>query len=1105
MKKDLLLIIFLLVNYLTASSQINRSGTPMISWFDAAETPGNLRNLCITKDKRGVMYFGNESSGIVTYDGTLWGLIPLLTPQKVGALATDHRGMVFVGGDTDFGFLQPDLTGRMTYHSLAGRIADSALRSEIRPILSITADSNRVFFSDGGRLYLLEIGGDSVSVTDMESEYGLKNVSRMLTLNTRTVLADDREGLFEFREGKISRLPGGEKIRMVRFKGLLRYDNDNILVASVEGGLMLFNYRTGSLNTQFLTRPDYIRLRKAPMTAVSLLPGGMIAAGQSDRGGLFIFSHEGKLLQHISDETTGIRESSVTSIYCDYASNSQLWFCTMGFINRAYVSLPAYEFGSAAGLTSIITGITAFEDSVFVGTDDGLYKRVTDKAGVVRFRKLEEPAAKIHDIISIHLREGKMLLAATDEGLWQADNDGYVTQFLGRVRLTAIKSARNDSTVLLAGSDQGIIRTMKYAREEWRVINTSGRGELKGRVKKIENPGANEWWILTTLPSSLIRMQCGASDTSFIVYCRKQGIECDTLNNIVTVDGRLYVCSGRGIWRYNSESDIFEKDHDLVGNAFDNVLVSNLFRTPEGDICLSGFDSRNFDALVTTTRQGHVVFRRQFDFLPDIATTGISYIDGNIWLSKGRTLFIINKSKLGFSYGTFRTFFTRITSGDANVLMDGSFYSLSPEGTRIPTAVQPGTPEVSLSHRRNSVSFRWTTTAYVGENKTEYRHRLDNFDTDWSKWEKRTYRDYTNLPSGHYTFRLKAKTITGLESEETAYSFSVRKPWYTSLAAMLLYIMAAAGLIFYAVRYYAGRLKARNKRLESLMKQRSEAAGKAREEITLLEKYAGYVQRALMPSEKILFDALRNSFILNKPRNLVSGDFYWMARKGDKFFIAVGDCTGHGVNSALTTLMGLSFMDEINNRQVTLKTSVIVSEFQRKMIAAHKRSGTNEEMPVSINIALLAVDRVNGSLEFSGVGSQCYRVREMSDDETVKWRNIETDDDTGILADGKYLLETIYGDRIPAGIQPKASQEYLQYEWNLEKDNSYYLFTDGYADQFNGVTGKKFMKKNFRKLILDIQNYPMSKQKEILVERLESWIGSAPQTDDILVVGFKIE
>jgi len=1105
MKKCLLLIVFLLVNYLTAISQINRLGTPMISWSDAAETPGDLINLSITMDKRGVMYFGNESSGIVTYDGTLWGLIPMLTPQRVGALATDHRGVVFAGGDTDFGFLQPDPAGRLKYSSLAGRIADSTYRSEIGPILSIASDSNTVFFSDGRRLYLLDIGTDSVSVTDMEREFGLKNVSRMLILNDRTVLADNREGLFEYREDKISRLPGGEKIRMVRFAGLLRYDSENILVATEEGGLVLFNHRSESLNTQFLSRADNNRLRKGPLKTVALLPGGMIAAGLSESGGLLIFNHEGKLLQHISDETTSIRESSVTSMYCDYASSSQLWFCTRGFINRAYISLPAYEFGSASGIGSIISGVTALEDSVFAGTEHGLYKKKVGNSGVVRFRRMDQPAAMIYDILGTHLPEGNVVMAAASDGLWQADNDGNVIRVLSRVHLTAIRSDKNDSTVLLAGADDGMIRTLKYTREEWKVINTCGRGKLKGRVQEIEHPGGNEWWILTSLPSSLMRMQCDASDTAFIRYDKKQGIECDTLNNIVTVDGRLYVCSGRGIWRYNSESDIFEKDHDLIGNTFDNVLISNLIKTPDGDIFLTGFDTRNFDALVTTTSQGHVVFRRQFDFLPDIATTGISYIDGNIWITKGRSIFIIDKSKLGFSYGTFSTFFTRITSGDGSVLMDGSFYSLSPEGTRIPSAVQPGTPDVSLRHSRNSISLRWTTTSFVGEAKTEYRHRLDGFDDDWSKWEKRTYRDYTNLPSGDYTFRLKAKTITGLESEETTYSFSVRKPWFTSTIAMLLYIMAAAGLIFTIVRYFAGMLKVRNQRLEILMKQRSEAAGKAREEIAALVQYAGYVQRALMPSEKILIDALRNSFILNRPKDRVSGDFYWMARKGDKFFIAVGDCTGHGVNSALTTLMGLSFLDEIGNRQVTLKTSVIISEFQRKMINAQQKHGIPVSMAVSINIALLAIDRTNGSVEFSGVGSQCYRVREMSDEEIAKWKMVEMDDDTGILADGKYLLETIYGDRIPDGVQPRASQQYLQYEWNLEKDTSYYLFTDGYADQFNGVTGKKFMKKNFRKLILDVQNYPMSKQEEMLRERLDSWIGSAPQTDDILVVGFKIE
>jgi serine phosphatase RsbU (regulator of sigma subunit) len=109
------------------------------------------------------------------------------------------------------------------------------------------------------------------------------------------------------------------------------------------------------------------------------------------------------------------------------------------------------------------------------------------------------------------------------------------------------------------------------------------------------------------------------------------------------------------------------------------------------------------------------------------------------------------------------------------------------------------------------------------------------------------------------------------------------------------------------------------------------------------------------------------------------------------------------------------------------------------------------------------------------------------------------------MVSGKHLLETVYGDRIPLGMHPGAEHEFTQHTWKLERESSYYLFTDGYADQFNGVTGRKFLKKNMRRLILDIRNYPMSRQKEILTERLESWMGNSPQTDDIIVAGLRIE
>lgn len=1075
----------------------------MISSFDAAEIPGNPTSVSITMDGRGVMYFGSESGDIVTFDGTSWNLIRTPGTGRITALATDTRGLVFTGGENDFGFIQPDLTGRLKWHSLSGMINDSAAITGIGSITSIAVDSNIVCMTDSKKLYTLERGSDSVRVTDMEISSGISSVSSLAAFDKRIIIADRKEGLFVYSDGSISRIPGGEKTRNTRFVKIMPYDRDNMLIAAAGKGLMLFNIRTGALNNNFADRRGSAILRSGSLTDLSILPGNMIAAGLDNGGGVCIFSHEGALLQHISEQTASVMESSVTAMYCDHTNNSQLWFSTRGFINIAYVSMPAGEFGKAAGIMPGTVTAIGFADSVFVSARDGLYKNTADKSGVMRFRRIRSQGVRINDIITCDLPDGEVLIAATPNGLLQIDSDDDATRFLSRTQLTTIRTGRENPSVMIAGSDDGTIRTLLYEDFEWMVKHTI-RGSVNGAVRDIEESAPGEWWIATVSPSSLVRMHCEARDTTFILYGREKGLQCDTINSLSVIDDRFYVCTGKGIYRYNRQHDSFEKDHELAGANFDNASVSMLFRTPEGETVLSGYDIRNFDALVTTTRQGPVVFRRQFDFLPDIPTTGIAWIDGNVWLAKGRSLFVVDKSKLGFNYGTFKTVFTRITSGD-NVLMDGTFFTLIPEGSRIPSAVQPDKPAVRLRHRNNDITFRWSTTSYVGVRETEYRSKLEGYDDDWSGWEGETHRDYTNLPAGDYVFLLKARTVTGPENEDLKYAFAVWKPWYASLIAKLLYAVLTGWIIYKLIRFYARRLHIRNRRLESLLKQRNEATAKGRDEVAGLEKYAGIIQHAIQSSGRRLIEAMPDSFILNSPKGPVSGDFFWMANVGERTIMAVGDCTGHGVPSSLRTIMAHSFMEEICSRSEAKSTSAILKEFRKKLSETFGSLPESDVQQEGIDISVLSIDRAERTVGYSGAASQCFRVREMNDQELARWENGEFKPNEGTLVSGKHLLETVYGDRIPLGMHLDGEHEFTQHTWKLERKTSYYLFTDGYADQFNGLTGKKFLKKNLRKLILDIRNFPMSKQKEILVERLGSWMGKSPQTDDILVVGLRIE
>lgn len=1099
----LLAIITIFLFVVTPSkSQVNSTGAPIIKWFDAMDTPGDLQNWSITMDGRGVMYFGNQTKGIVTYDGQQWGLIQMPTQQRVNALATDYRGVVFVGGETDFGYLEPDISGEIRYVSLSLRLTDSLSTSELRMIYSITADSSTVYFTDRRKIYQYNFLKDNISVIDLNRQYNLRNSGRLLNKGGRIILADNREGLFELSEGKIIPLPGGDMLKMVLFMSMTDYDRDNILIATYDHGLYLFNLTTGQLNENFLADELNKKLSREMISGITRLPGNGFAIGVTSGEGVYLLDHNGILQQQISTETTSVQESTVTALYCDFNTNSQLWFCTMGYINRAYVSLPAYEFGSGAGIRTTLGDIREYGGSVFVSCDNGLYKSYVDNSGRMRFERYEGVVNQSFELLVTSSGDNDVLMAATVKGISVLDIEGDVTEILDNAHIVTLKPDADEKGSVLAGSMDGIIYKLRNEDDTWKIAGRTARKDIPGLIMATEQ-SAGDWWIVTASPYSLYRMKTDGNDTLLVKYGRDKGIVSDTINYVVQIDTVLYVCTGRGIYSYDSQSDNFHSDSDIAGDNFSNTDIFRIFRTPEGEIFVSGYDTRNFDALVTPTSQGFVVFRRQFDFLPDIATADIEYINGNIWLVKGRSIYVIDKSKLGYSYGSFSTIFTSVIAGVDNVLMRGTFYHSDAHGVRIPSVLQDKDNTPVVRYSENDISFHWTTTSYVGEEKTSYRYRLEGFDHDWSKWDYRTTKDFTNLPYGDYVFRLKAKTLTGLEGDEVSFSFSIAKPWYFTAAAIILYTLAALVIIFLIILFYTRKLKNENVRLENLVLHRTAEVVRQKEELEASIHYASRIQRALLPGEKILSDKTTGSFILFRPRDIVSGDFYWMTRIGEKLFVVAADCTGHGVPGAFMSLLGISFLDEIVNKMGVVTANSVLGELRRQVIASLKQIGETDEQKDGMDLGLLVFDYKERKVEFAGAYNPCFMVRPMNEDEISKWKNGDLDLDEGELANGRYILLTVNPDKMPIGISSRMNVEFKVQEWEMDKDVSYYLFTDGYIDQFNGVTGKKFMKKNFKKLLLDVQDFPMSRQKEMLEERLSSWMGASPQVDDILVLGIK--
>lgn len=251
-------------------------------------------------------------------------------------------------------------------------------------------------------------------------------------------------------------------------------------------------------------------------------------------------------------------------------------------------------------------------------------------------------------------------------------------------------------------------------------------------------------------------------------------------------------------------------------------------------------------------------------------------------------------------------------------------------------------------------------------------------------------------------------------------------------------------------------------------------------EITDSINYAKRIQESILPIRTEIQNSFVESFVFFKPRDVVSGDFYWFTQHKNKKIIACVDCTGHGVPGAFMSMIGNTLLNEIVNEKGIVKPSEILNLLHERVRQSLKQDLENSETRDGMDIAICVFDEKNSKLEYAGANRPLYFVRNNK------------------LEEIKANKQPIGGDKI------EEDRKFTNHKLPLQPNDSIYLLTDGYADQFGGEKGKKFMVKRFHQTLLDIQTLSMIKQGEALKQIIETWQGSIEQVDDILVMGIKI-
>lgn len=243
-------------------------------------------------------------------------------------------------------------------------------------------------------------------------------------------------------------------------------------------------------------------------------------------------------------------------------------------------------------------------------------------------------------------------------------------------------------------------------------------------------------------------------------------------------------------------------------------------------------------------------------------------------------------------------------------------------------------------------------------------------------------------------------------------------------------------------------------------------------------EYAQKIQESLLSKTEELNTKLKDIFILFKPKDIVSGDFYWTGEKNGKLIISAIDCTGHGVPGAFMSMLGDSYLNQIIYHLGITSPEQILTELDKNIKSALKQEDTNNQD--GMDMALCSIDMKTKSIEFAGAKNPLVYIQ-----------------------NGE--VHKIKGSRQPIGGSIEKGSGFEKHELKIDTPTSFYMFSDGYQDQFGGPKGKKFMVKKLQNLLVEIHNEPMTKQKEILDNTITEWMNGTEQIDDILVLGFKID
>jgi len=1036
-------------------------------------------NLSIAQDRRGLIYIANGFH-LLEFDGYHWNAYPINKSTWILSVAIGSSGTIYIGSQNEFGYFSPDSSGRLQYHSLSDSLKGAD--RNFTNVWKVHATSSGIFFQAEEKLFLFSHG--KIRVILPETSFHTSFVVRgVLYIRQRDI------GLMKWESNGLKKIPGSELFKttgifaMVPFPG----KNRDILIATRENGFWVYHPLDNSFSSFHAN--DNLLLKNAGILGGILLHDSCFALNTSDKG-LIIMDQNGRVLEKM-DQHYGLPVNEIHEVTEDHQQN--IWAATGNGISRIDYSSPLSFYGEPEGIHGRINAIVRFQNRLYLGTPGGLL--VQQSGNVLSFSPLREFSRPVWALVVAE----NTLFAGSDDGLYKINGNNAFKINASPVFTLFYSEGLN---LLFSGGAHGL--TVYGNGPFWK--NMHPLQQITADIIRIaegkNNHGITDIWIGTRYEGVFRLKYKGTQNVRFDKYTTNDGLTEGPVLPFSLGDSVIFGTIS-GTQKFTDESAVIKTLPDSLKN--DPQFARGIFN----ELHFGGDkQGKPVSHLIQTRSKLWVCIDNQVGFYDNhknsrsvmqpfrsIDAGNINVIfpdqDGICWIGTTDGLIRFDEKKTKFY-----SFPDKALVRSISVLHDNRtlYY-----GTNSGNRTEGEQPEFTIPYRSNSLRFDFAVPSYEYTGKLVFSCQLEGFEKGWTPWDHRYYQEYTNLHEGNYTFHVKAKNVYGEESNEAIIRFVILPPWYRSLPAYFGWGITTILLIWLVVRLYSYRLKRENIRLEGIVKERTaevvkqkdeiekknEVLGRQKNEIEQQKdeiegsiRYASRIQTAVIPSEDNLHQLFPESFVLFKPLNIVSGDFYWTGKVDGKTIVTAADCTGHGVPGAFMSMLGIAFLNEIINKDKITEPDQILNRLRNMIIAALQQQGIAGESKDGMDIAMVAVDEQHQTLQFAGAYNPLVLVR------------------------GQELTE-VNGDKMPIAIYENMPP-FTRHDVSLKKGDCLYMFSDGYADQFGGSEGKKFKWKRFRQLLSGLSAYDMPTQKNILNKTIEDWKGKSPQIDDMVVIGIRI-